>query len=132
MSQIVWDRSVYCPQRQNYTHICHICPPSGDGPGCEEGDSPAVQAEGQVLPGGRDRGADPGRHQEALLPAGEGGHPGRGDLLPSRVCRAAGLLRHPGKVRAVQQVSAPPGLPVLRAPAAQKVSVKQTLHFTSL
>lgn len=94
---------------------------SGDVPGHEEGDSPAVQAEGQVLPRGRGRGADPGRHPEAFLPAGEGGHSDRGDLLPSRVCRPAGLLRRPGQVRRVQTDGERGGLPVLRAPAAQEV-----------
>lgn len=96
---------------------------SGDGSGCEEGNPPAVQTEGQVLPRGRDWGADPGRHAAAFLPAGEGGHSVGGDLLSSRVCRAAGFLRCPGKVRRVRQVSAPIGLSVLWAPAAKEVSV---------
>lgn len=95
---------------------------SGDVPGDEEGDPAAVQAEGQVLPGGRVRGAGPGRHPQALLHAGEGGHPGGGDLLPAGVGRAARLLRRPGEVRRVQQGRAQAGLPVRRAPADQEVS----------
>ena len=95
---------------------------SGDDPGGKERNSPAVQAEGQVLPGGRGRGADPGRHPEAFLPAGEGGHSRGGDLLPSRDCRAAGLLRRPGQVRRAGQVRTSSRLPVERAPAAQEVS----------
>lgn len=99
----------------------------GDGPGREEGDPPAVQAEGQVLPRGRDRGADPGRHPQALLPAGEGGHSGGGDLLPSRVRCAAGLLRHPGQVRGAGEVCSEARLPGLRAPAAQEVSESESV-----
>lgn len=96
---------------------------SGDVPECQEGNSPAVQAEGQVLPRGRGRGADPGRHPEAFLPAGEGGHSDRGSLLPPGVGCAAGLLRRPGQVWKLQQVGQSLRLPVLRAPAAQEVSV---------
>lgn len=50
---------------------------AGDGTERKERDSSAVQIPGPVLPRGRGRGADPGRHQEALLPAGEGAHPVR-------------------------------------------------------
>jgi len=42
----------------------------GDPAGCEEGESAAVQVQSKVLSRGCFRGADPGDHTEALLPAG--------------------------------------------------------------
>lgn len=42
----------------------------GDSPGREEGQSAADKVQGQVLPRGRRRGADPGGHAAPLLPAG--------------------------------------------------------------
>ena len=115
-----------CPVLSSTLHF------SGDGPGREEGDSPAVQAEGQVLPWGRGRGADPGRHPEAFLPAGEGGHSVRGDLLPSRVRCPARLLRRAGQVRRVQTDSERARLPVLRAPAAQEVRSRSRNYIIDL
>lgn len=95
-----------------YSFILPLLFASGGFPGREEGDSAAVQAEGQVLPGGCDRGADPGGHPQAFLPAGQGGHSVRGDLLPPGDRCASGLVRCPGQVRRVQQVAAPSGLPL--------------------
>lgn len=97
-------------------------PPPGFVPGREEGEPPAVQVSGQVLSGGRVRGADPGRHAEALLPADEGEHPGRRGVLSARDGRAARLLRRPRQVQRLQQGPAQAGLPALRAAAAAEVS----------
>lgn len=91
-----------------------LCCPLGGHAGREEGDSTAVQAESQVLPRGRRRGADPGHYPQALLPAGEGGDLVRGSLLPPRDRRASGLIRCPGQVWRVQPIGAPAWLPVLR------------------
>lgn len=43
---------------------------AGHPAGREEGESAAVQVQSKVLPGGGFRGAHPGDHAEALLPAG--------------------------------------------------------------
>lgn len=112
-------------------HISNLLT-AGDVSGCEEGDSTAVQDEGQVLPRGRGRGADPGRHQEDGFPAGEGEHPVGGRLLPPGDRRASGLLRRPGQIRRVRQVEAPIGLPFIRAPAAKEVSCEVTLDGSRL
>jgi hypothetical protein len=67
-------------------------------PGHHERDAPPVQVSRQILSGGRERRDHSGHHAQDVLPAGEGGHPARGDLLSAGDVCLARQLCHAGQV----------------------------------